>query len=462
LICIPQESLGQPLSGFSISVRLKRIFELKRFKLLGDLHGIGFAEFLRFRNCGTKTLEELRGLVRSIQRGQVAVPGASIDATAPAPVQAGYFFISTKAHELNLRDLPLSARLEGVLAKKRVARLGDLNGISVQELRRLPNCGKKTIEELVRLVERAAAGEFDPATGPFSTSDIGDVLCRLDRLLAELPTRDRDILLLRLGAEGNRIGTLEEVGAKFKLTRERVRQIAERTLLWLQKQGGPKLAQQLRGIASVCDDSVSPLTPPLLAQWLGTVGTVSRLPFQSWVRLLSELHPGIPGWPQGQEPAVLLRGKLDTVAETLEAVLQEGQHRLPLKEAFDRIRKRPGMWNLSLGDFLETLKRAKTLIVDFPKPDQPEVRLRRLRLGHVVKAVLLASHVPLVLEDILARAEQGFGKDLVSWEPRALGNRLTPEMGFYLLGPRAYGLRQHFRLRVPDPVGRGLRSRNRG
>ena len=49
-------------------------------------------------------------------------------------------------------------------------------------------------------------------------------------LVSQLPYRERLILELRYGLAGNRPHTLEEVGGRFGVTRERVRQIETRTL----------------------------------------------------------------------------------------------------------------------------------------------------------------------------------------------------------------------------------------
>ncbi len=63
------------------------------------------------------------------------------------------------------------------------------------------------------------------------------------RVLASLPTREREVIELRYGIVGGRARTLEEVGRAFNITRERVRQIESRTLKKLQSL--PE-AQQLR------------------------------------------------------------------------------------------------------------------------------------------------------------------------------------------------------------------------
>ncbi|HKI69038.1 MAG TPA: sigma-70 family RNA polymerase sigma factor [Verrucomicrobiae bacterium] len=54
-------------------------------------------------------------------------------------------------------------------------------------------------------------------------------------ILATMPERERVILSLRFGLAGSQVQTLEEVGKRFRLTRERIRQIQEQALLSMRK-----------------------------------------------------------------------------------------------------------------------------------------------------------------------------------------------------------------------------------
>ena len=54
-------------------------------------------------------------------------------------------------------------------------------------------------------------------------------------MLASLPEREREVIEMRYGIADGRSRTLEEVAVKFKITRERVRQIENRTLKKLQR-----------------------------------------------------------------------------------------------------------------------------------------------------------------------------------------------------------------------------------
>jgi RNA polymerase primary sigma factor len=66
---------------------------------------------------------------------------------------------------------------------------------------------------------------------------------KVDAVLDTLPSREARILRLRFGLENGRYYTLEEVGQKFGLTRERIRQIECKALRRLRH---PRRARQLK------------------------------------------------------------------------------------------------------------------------------------------------------------------------------------------------------------------------
>ncbi len=66
---------------------------------------------------------------------------------------------------------------------------------------------------------------------------------KVDEVLATLPPREARILRLRFGLQNGRAYTLEEVGQKFGLTRERIRQIEGRALRRLRH---PRRSRQLK------------------------------------------------------------------------------------------------------------------------------------------------------------------------------------------------------------------------
>jgi RNA polymerase primary sigma factor len=69
----------------------------------------------------------------------------------------------------------------------------------------------------------------------------------IDRALSTLTERERDVVKLFFGIGINHGLTLEEIGAKFDLTRERVRQIKEKAVRRLRHSSRSKLLQQYLG-----------------------------------------------------------------------------------------------------------------------------------------------------------------------------------------------------------------------
>ncbi len=58
---------------------------------------------------------------------------------------------------------------------------------------------------------------------------------RLALALAGLPERERTILEMRCGWNGRQCHTLDQIGAQFGVTRERVRQLEKEALIWLRE-----------------------------------------------------------------------------------------------------------------------------------------------------------------------------------------------------------------------------------
>jgi RNA polymerase primary sigma factor len=66
---------------------------------------------------------------------------------------------------------------------------------------------------------------------------------KVEAVLDTLPPREARILRMRFGLDDGRSYTLEEVGQKFGLTRERIRQIESKALSRLRH---PRRARQLK------------------------------------------------------------------------------------------------------------------------------------------------------------------------------------------------------------------------
>jgi RNA polymerase primary sigma factor len=130
---------------------------------------------------------------------------------------------------------------------------------TVEEIAAELECEVHEVRDVLRLaqqpvsLEKPMGEEDDSALADFvedvsaeSPFEIASEALRrenITRVLASLPRREREVLELRYGIVGGRARTLEEVGRAFNITRERVRQIENRTLKKLQTLPD---AQQLR------------------------------------------------------------------------------------------------------------------------------------------------------------------------------------------------------------------------
>jgi RNA polymerase primary sigma factor len=118
-----------------------------------------------------------------------------------------------------------------------VREVRDVMRITQQPISLEKPVGEEDDSALADFVEDAsAASPFELASEALRRENVS-------RVLASLPRREREVIEMRYGIVGGRSRTLEEVGRAFNITRERVRQIENRTLKKLQTL--PE-AQQLR------------------------------------------------------------------------------------------------------------------------------------------------------------------------------------------------------------------------
>ncbi len=128
------------------------------------------------------------------------------------------------------------------------AELADELECTVREVRDVMRITQQPIslEKPVGEEDDSALADFVEDVSAASPFEIASEALRREnvmRVLAALPRREREVIEMRYGIVGGRSRTLEEVGRAFNITRERVRQIENRTLKKLQTL--PE-AQQLR------------------------------------------------------------------------------------------------------------------------------------------------------------------------------------------------------------------------
>ena len=103
-----------------------------------------------------------------------------------------------------------------------------------------------SLDQTVGTDEESRLGDFiEDADAAVAEDAVAFQMMKGDvrKVLATLDDRERDVVILRFGLEGNQPRTLEQIGKQFGLSRERVRQIERETMAKLRD---PQRADALR------------------------------------------------------------------------------------------------------------------------------------------------------------------------------------------------------------------------
>ena len=201
---------------------------------LGLMHAVEKFEWRKGFKFSTYATWWIR---QAIQRGI-----ANIGRTIRLPVHAGDQVVLLK----NVRD-----RLEGELG--RAAKLDELAreaGMTESQVTDILQFGSDIRSLSERLGEDSDTELGDMvadsnAPTPFEEVVAGLMPEEVDKLLAPLDEREREILRLRFGLDRGEPRTLDEVGEELDLTRERIRQIEVRALSKLRHPSNPTAVDEL-------------------------------------------------------------------------------------------------------------------------------------------------------------------------------------------------------------------------
>ncbi|OGR54161.1 MAG: hypothetical protein A3I11_02540 [Elusimicrobia bacterium RIFCSPLOWO2_02_FULL_39_32] len=124
--------------------------------------------------------------------------------------------LTEMAHRLNLTARQVKGVMEAVEASRGIGSLD----VSLDE------------DDDLALKDIISDQESRQPDQVFSVLKLHD---EMEAALSKLPKREREVLALRFGMDGQESLTLDEVGKKFKVSRERIRQIQERGLSHLKQ-----------------------------------------------------------------------------------------------------------------------------------------------------------------------------------------------------------------------------------
>jgi RNA polymerase primary sigma factor len=125
-------------------------------------------------------------------------------------------------------------RLEaGSGAEPSLDELAQTVSVPVARVKELVAAARQTVSLDATVGEDTALGELledGSIESPIEPVLAGDLARQVERALATLAPRDREVVRWRFGIGGGEPLTLEKIGARLRLTRERIRQIELRAL----------------------------------------------------------------------------------------------------------------------------------------------------------------------------------------------------------------------------------------
>jgi hypothetical protein len=142
-----------------------------------------------------------------------------------------------------IENLDLSLRAINALKRLNIRTVSDLMNRDLEKIRNSMGVGKKTFAEIAEIIDRSDK-IFKSKSAPKPPEPTSPICSVIDAFLLKIKDRNREIFVKRIGLFDEKKETLESIGSRFGLTRERVRQIEGRTRLKLSR----LIRQESKGI----------------------------------------------------------------------------------------------------------------------------------------------------------------------------------------------------------------------
>jgi hypothetical protein len=322
LISIPKRLRGRRIDNLPIPGGICPFLLSVGVRTLGDLDGKRLSQF-KGPGCGMPSLYRIRQVLL-----RLIYPRRHIDwSTSPLlpldpPPPPGAFSVPVALHTAPPDWLFMSTRLFNVINSMGVTRLGDLDGLAIDDFLGERNCGRKCVSELLGLLDGAAARGFPVSERQIRNSTPADLIALLDDLLgAHLSETLRQPLLLRFGAEGQPAKGPTRIADQLGMTRSAAAKNLIRAIECLRRRGGFRLRFLLTKSALGRSLGTRPLTSATVAAWFDPAHP-PKYCAEFYFRLIARLRRGIP-------VAITQKSVRTTATEERESLRQDAKTQEP-------------------------------------------------------------------------------------------------------------------------------------
>jgi hypothetical protein len=237
-IKLPETLVRFPIDALNLSVRSQHALKSHQIENLGQLVEMSDEALLGIRALGAKSLAEIRGTIAAILSSYDGIELREIDtaetanSSQPRHLSPGGWALPPYTNERldsPVELLDLSVRPTNALKRLNLYTVRQLINHSKRELALAENMGRKSIDEisskLIAYLSCDSNLDGDPEKENSFTMQAKGAKEFIDKMLAVLPERQRSIIADRYGLWDGIAETLQDVGDKLGITRERVRQI---------------------------------------------------------------------------------------------------------------------------------------------------------------------------------------------------------------------------------------------
>ena len=208
------------LSGQSVEALHKRHPRVHPNSWVLDLLQKSYEEQLRINNAALSQVQETQNT------GSLEISGLSDDVNVVED-------LSEKILSLSLANLDMDNRTKNILMRNKVRTIGQVRSMKENELRKLKGMGEVTMQSLKKFLDNlgALARTMESQPNELSVKSSQDKQSILLEIFLKWWEEQKDsgraiqIMMGRWGGFGRK-QTLEEIGGKQNLTRERVRQLS--------------------------------------------------------------------------------------------------------------------------------------------------------------------------------------------------------------------------------------------